>query len=51
MLTTDHLRYWIGSDHLTVENLLTLLTDALNDENEARMMREDAQDYLIEWAE
>lgn len=44
-LTPEHLRDWIGSDHLTVNNLLTLLTDALNDENEARMMREDAMDY------
>lgn len=44
-LTTQHLRDWIGSDHLDTENLLTLLADALNDEAEARMMREDAIDY------
>ena len=44
-LTTNHLRDWIGSDHLDTENLLTLLADALNDENEARMMRDDVIDY------
>jgi hypothetical protein len=44
-LTTQHLRDWIGSDHLTIDNLLTLLAEALNDEAEARMMRQDAIDY------
>jgi hypothetical protein len=47
-LTPDHLRDWVGSDHLTIDNLLTLLADALNDEREARMMREDAIDYANE---
>lgn len=30
---------------LTTDHLLTLLAEALNDENDARMMREDAIDY------
>ena len=44
-LTVDHVRYWVGSDNLTIDHLLTLLAWALNDEDEARMMREDAIDY------
>ena len=44
-LTIDHVRYWVGSDHLTIDHLLTLLADALNDQAEARMMREDCMDY------
>lgn len=44
-LTTQHLRDWIGSDHLTVDNLLTMLADALNDEDEAYFMLADCKEY------
>jgi 3-oxoacyl-[acyl-carrier protein] reductase len=37
-LTTDHLRDWVGSDHLTIDNLLTLLTDALNDAQKTALL-------------
>jgi hypothetical protein len=50
-LTVNHVRDWVGSDHLTVDNLLTLLADALNDEGEARIMREDVANYAEQYEE
>ena len=44
-LPVDNLRDWIGSDHLTVDNLLTMLADALNDEDEAFFMLADCKEY------
>jgi hypothetical protein len=45
--TMENLRNWVGSDNLTVDELLDLLHLALSDENgtEARIMRQDVLDY------
>ena len=45
--TIENLRNWVGSDNLTVDELLDLLHLALSDENgtEARIMRQDVLDY------
>ena len=46
-MTLENLRDWVGSEGLTVENLLGLLYEALSDDNgtEARLMRRDVEDY------
>jgi hypothetical protein len=46
--TIENLRNWVGSDNLTVDELLDLLHLALSDENgtEARIMRQDVLDYV-----
>ena len=44
-MTLKNLRDWVGSEGLTVENLLGLLHEALSDQSQAGMMRLDVEDY------